>query len=214
LPGYKTHRKIALALCPFIAAGTWWVLGGHAQLDAQTWYEVKTALLVSGGVYIGNTWLTPDLDIPSSAYTAWGPLKLLWLPYQIMVKHRSPKSHWPILGVVLQHIYLWLIIAALIVGTIWAYNFLFLPNTDFGPRLYNWGMIPIKAWQVCGAMALIFTVPEYWIVLGGNIIGAMLHFIADQIESARKRHDRPLPPTMDEVEPEPIERRRHGRANY
>jgi len=60
--------------------------------------------------------LGPDLDIYSVQYTRWGPLRWIWLPYQIAIKHRSPYSHGPVIGTVLRVIYLsvWLALFALL----------------------------------------------------------------------------------------------------
>lgn len=72
--------------------------------------------LVSLSFLIGGLMLGPDLDIHSVQYTRWGPLRWIWLPYQIAIKHRSPISHGPIIGTALRVLYLsvWLALFALI----------------------------------------------------------------------------------------------------
>lgn len=48
---------------------------------------------------------SPDLDLDSSIDDRWGPLKILWKPYEIILPHRSPFSHWPLLGSLTRLIY-------------------------------------------------------------------------------------------------------------
>ena len=60
--------------------------------------------------------LGPDLDIHSIQYRRWGPLRWIWLPYQIAIKHRSHFSHGPVIGTALRIAYLsiWLALFAAI----------------------------------------------------------------------------------------------------
>ena len=60
--------------------------------------------------------LGPDLDILSIQYKRWGPIRWIWLPYQIAIKHRSTLSHGPIIGTALRVVYLsvWIALFALV----------------------------------------------------------------------------------------------------
>jgi uncharacterized metal-binding protein len=62
--------------------------------------RIEYGVVFAGAALVGELWLSPDLDHDSGArpYRRWGPLRILWLPYQRAIPHRSPVSHWPILG--------------------------------------------------------------------------------------------------------------------
>ena len=71
--------------------------------------------------------VNPDLDVDNGSIsqrvvrhstgclesTAWS---FLWVPYAILIPHRSPLSHWPILGTTLRLVYLALIFHLLWLG--------------------------------------------------------------------------------------------------
>lgn len=69
--------------------------------------------------------LGPDLDIHSIQYKRWGPIRWIWLPYQIALKHRSRLSHGPIIGTALRVIYLavWIglftVLAVEVLNAVW-----------------------------------------------------------------------------------------------
>lgn len=67
-------------------------------------------VLLSAGYFTGVVWLSPDIDgwhqIPCKN---WGPLKVIWIPYQSTHGHRSIqlrhllnqfnyRGHWPLIG--------------------------------------------------------------------------------------------------------------------
>ncbi|WP_448587693.1 metal-binding protein [Thermocrinis sp.] len=64
------------------------------------------------GYLIGTFLLSPDLDLRHSKPSKrWGPLKILWYPYQKRSKHRGI-SHTPILGSFVRLFYVLLVITA------------------------------------------------------------------------------------------------------
>ncbi|MBM5801763.1 MAG: hypothetical protein FJ077_13230 [Cyanobacteria bacterium K_DeepCast_35m_m2_023] len=64
---------------------------------------------------IGGLWLSPDLDTRSNPSRRWGPLRLLWWPYQRLLRHRSLLSHSPFLGSAGRLLY----VGTLIAGMAW-----------------------------------------------------------------------------------------------
>lgn len=94
MPSGKTHDLITLILAAPTAALAYyfthdWVITG-----------ITTAAMIFGGFMFG-----PDLDIQSRQYTRWGPLKVLWWPYKVMLPHRSRLSHSILLGTLIRVIY-------------------------------------------------------------------------------------------------------------
>ncbi len=55
---------------------------------------------------IGGLWLSPDLDTKSNALKRWGFLKLIWMPYCKLIRHRSFLSHSPFIGTIIRLSYL------------------------------------------------------------------------------------------------------------
>ena len=105
MPSGHTHDRI-----------TFWCLPAVVIPTALITRSPVITSLVSGSYLIGGLMLGPDLDIHSVQYRRWGPLRWIWLPYQIAIKHRSPISHGPIIGTALRVIYLsfWLALFALL----------------------------------------------------------------------------------------------------
>ncbi|MCZ7400674.1 MAG: DUF2227 family putative metal-binding protein [Candidatus Methanoperedens sp.] len=104
MPGYNTHRIFNYII--FIAAVLAVYYSGILHLS-------PVQLLVIGlGFYIGTEFVTPDLDIDSSAYKRWGRLRFLMLPYKWLFKHRQ-SSHNIFYGAIVRILYITAIIAAL-----------------------------------------------------------------------------------------------------
>jgi len=116
----------------------------------------------------------PDLDIYSVQYKRWGYLKLIWLPYRKLLRHRSWLSHGPIIGTILRLIYLgvWLAMGIILNGLILT-------------RI--WGIS--LDWQ--GALQQMEQqgtqyVPEGLAILLGLELGAMSHTCSDGLGSLYK----------------------------
>jgi uncharacterized metal-binding protein len=102
MPGYNTHRIFNYII--FIAAVLSVYYSGILQLS-------PVQLLVVGlGFYVGTEFVTPDLDIDSSAYKRWGRLRFLMLPYKWLFKHRQ-SSHNILYGAIVRILYVGAIIA-------------------------------------------------------------------------------------------------------
>lgn len=115
MPDGKTHTFATLLVAGAAGYGSY-----HYHYLAM-----PQALALAGGVLAGLI-LSPDLDVDGftmSNYYASGLGRLpamtwwlLWRPYAWVVPHRSPLSHWPLLGTVLRLGYLWGVIYLVALG--------------------------------------------------------------------------------------------------
>jgi uncharacterized metal-binding protein len=69
-------------------------------------FGLELGIIATAAHFLGGYWLSPDLDIKSRPFLRWGVLKIIWLPYQRLIPHRSPLSHAPVLGSLLRLAYL------------------------------------------------------------------------------------------------------------
>ena len=118
----------------------------------------------------------PDLDIYSIQYQRWRWLKFIWLPYQKTLKHRSFFSHGFIIGTVVRILYLFLVlffcvifivaIAQIIFGFAWNWQ-----------KIVNLGYVNLTRKYYSESIALFV----------GLELGAMSHYLADEIASRLKK---------------------------
>jgi uncharacterized metal-binding protein len=102
MPSGKTHDAITLALAVPTFAAAWGVT------RSLTLAAVATCAMLFGGLMFG-----PDLDIHSRQYTRWGLFRFLWLPYQLIFRHRSRWSHGIIFGTLIRVVYFAAVLALL-----------------------------------------------------------------------------------------------------
>ncbi|HUI90500.1 MAG TPA: DUF2227 family putative metal-binding protein [Anaerolineales bacterium] len=118
----KTHAlgTQVLAVLLFAAEATNGRLNGYSL---QPTFLYSAAL--AGGAMLGLI-LTPDLDVNAGSFSddevrEISPLGenlwwVYWFPYRVILPHRSPFSHWPILGTVGRLLYIsipyWMALAA------------------------------------------------------------------------------------------------------
>lgn len=86
------------------------VVFGVAYVTVGTYY----ALIAAIAYIVGEVLLSPDLDhnVGANAYRRWWLLRFIWWLYMRLIPHRSPLSHWPIIGTLGRLLYLGLIVAA------------------------------------------------------------------------------------------------------
>jgi uncharacterized metal-binding protein len=112
MPDGRTHDDITLITAGFMApisAGL--VFGG----------QVGRAIVFLSAYLISGLLFSDDLDTHSIEHKRWKFLRVLWLPYQKLIPHRSWVSHGLIIGPTLRIVYfagaftlaLWLILAGL-----------------------------------------------------------------------------------------------------
>ena len=89
---------------------------GVAYYGYQAGYPLPEIAAASGGVFLGLL-LSPDLDVDQGsisfeyARNLFGGLfgavwAMVWKPYSYLIPHRSPLSHFPVLGTVIRLGYL------------------------------------------------------------------------------------------------------------
>jgi uncharacterized metal-binding protein len=103
MPDYNTHRVFNYLAFLVIS-----VLLFKLQVVIT---DVKLFLALGVGFYVGTDFITPDLDIESTAIKRWGRLKVIWLPYKWLFKH-GQSSHNILYGAIVRIIYFSIIIFA------------------------------------------------------------------------------------------------------
>jgi len=104
MPSYNTHRVFNY-LVFFAVSVLLFKLGVFIT-------DLKLYLVLCAGFYLGTDFITPDLDIESTAIKRWGGLKILWLPYKWLFKH-GQSSHHILYGAVVRVLYISLIISGI-----------------------------------------------------------------------------------------------------
>lgn len=82
MPSGKTHDFLTYAS----TAGAVYCLWHYQVTNDLSLIGIFSIASLFGGLMFG-----PDLDIKSVQYNRWGPLKFIWLPYQVF-GHRSKKT--------------------------------------------------------------------------------------------------------------------------
>lgn len=167
MPSGRLHDRITLWCLPLIAGSTF----GLTRSSDFT-------LLTTGGFLFSGLMFGPDLDIHSRHFIRWGWLRLLWIPYQKTIRHRSVWSHGLIVGTLLRVAYLSLWISlftglgAALVYWIWGVQ------VDWG----HWGGLTMQG--VYNYRGQVFAL---WL---GLELGAISHVAADTIGSQITRQRR------------------------
>jgi uncharacterized metal-binding protein len=165
MPSGRIHDRITL-----------WTLPCLVGLAYSFTRQGELTLLFSGGFLFSGLMFGPDLDIYSRQFQRWGPLRVIWLPYQKLLCHRSFFSHGLIVGTLIRVIYLGTIllliaiplvaISQLLLGFAWNWHTVF----------YTF-LTKLKSDYLHEAGAL-------WL---GLELGSMSHSLSDWLASAYKR---------------------------
>ncbi len=165
MPSGTTHDRITLWTLPWVSSITYG-LTNNGDLT----------LLLSGGFLFSGLMFGPDLDIRSIQFNRWGLLRVIWKPYQKLMRHRSLFSHGPILGTSIRVLYLFLFIA-------WIAIFLVgLAQLFFG-FTWNWQDFVENQFH----LLLNERYRETAAIFIGLELGAMSHSISDLIGSSYKK---------------------------
>ena len=164
MPSGTTHDRITLWMLPWIASITY----GLTRNGDLT-------LLLSGGFLFSGLMFGPDLDIYSVQYKRWGLLRVIWIPYRRLMRHRSVFSHGFLIGTCLRVVYLGLFIAWLAIFVVGlAQLFLGFP--------WNWHNFVDSKFHLLTRVYY----RETTALLVGLELGAMSHTISDSLNSYRK----------------------------
>ena len=140
MASYKTHDRVTLYSACALGPACYWAIhtyeptvGGYAFASTP----LSTTLLVVGVYLVSGLLLSNDLDTDSRIYRRWGPLRVLWYPYQRLVAHRSVLSHGILIGPVLRMVYLYVLVelVLLVVSRVAILAGHSLPIVDTGFRL-------------------------------------------------------------------------------
>lgn len=94
MPSGRTHDTLSYALViPSFFAYRWY------------WGGAAVAFVATAGMLFAGLMFGPDLDIHSSQYKRWGPVRFLWAPYRFVMSHRSRLSHGLLLSTILRVVY-------------------------------------------------------------------------------------------------------------
>lgn len=168
MPSARTHDAITLALAPptFLAA---WLVSG----------EVATAVVATVAMLLGGLMFGPDLDIDSKQYRRWGPLKWLWTPYRVAIRHRSRLSHGILFGTAIRVVY-FLVVVGIALTIAMAVRDVYVFDAPIGLDLATQGAERVWA-SVAGVE------PRYHVAtFAGLWIGAASHTLTDIVGSTVK----------------------------
>ncbi|GAB4462924.1 MAG: metal-binding protein [Armatimonadaceae bacterium] len=172
MPSGKVHDQITIVGAA-LAAPAWWLL----TPPPHDWTVGATLI---GATLFSGLMLSPDLDLNSSIYRRWGPLRFLWWPYQKLIPHRSHLSHSLVLGPALRIAY-----------------FLFVCWVLF--RVVTWGLSHFISFDrnalsehYAGTVLGLYQLyPQHTIMAAvGIFVGGFLHVGADMVGSAMRRKRR------------------------
>lgn len=94
MPSGRSHDAVTILLAaPF-------AVGAFALTRDLSTSAIAAVAFIFAGVMFG-----PDLDTRSRQYSRWGPVRLLWLPYRTVFRHRSRWSHGLIFGTLFRVVY-------------------------------------------------------------------------------------------------------------
>jgi uncharacterized metal-binding protein len=131
MPGRSAHAAATVATALVLTAAAP-LLAGNADLSALD------ALGAPAGALLGLA-LHPDLDLAENRLSPWS-WRVLWLPYGILVAHRSVISHFPVLSTVLRLAYI--AVPLVVLG-------LALGFDSLGALAWLWGWHVLR-WAVLG----------------------------------------------------------------
>lgn len=135
--------------------------------------DLPTAVIFAVAFIFAGVMFGPDLDTKSKQYSRWGPLRLIWLPYRTIFKHRSRWSHGLLFGTLLRVIYFLGITTIIAFVSLAAYSFL---SNGTLPKISTFA----RVWESIGAMSGVASSLQVLIaVLIGMWAGAASHTITD-----------------------------------
>lgn len=172
MPGHRVHDALTVAAAVGLAPAYW-------ALAPQP--DAATAAILSGACLVSGILFSPDLDLPSRSRRRWGPVAILWAPYEKLVPHRSWVSHGIVVGPILRLVYFLVVNYLLLWVLAWAAKEWLVP---FDRNLL------FRTWRE-SALTLARGQPDRLAAaLLGFIVGGLVHTAADVVWSARRRRRR------------------------
>jgi len=178
----SVHDRITFATAGIYGVG---LIGLTGDLGLSAWNAI--ACLVGGCL------LSPDLDIRSLPFQRWGPLRVIWIPYQKLIRHRSPWSHAPVIGTTMRVVYLAAVLTIgwfLLLGCT-AIGFAMLGSSDQYQQFEATTIAQTRSMgQNLWAKQGLFLITGF----GSLEVGALSHIVTDHFDSWRKRQLRKQQP--------------------
>ncbi len=134
------------------------------------------AWLAIASYTFSGIWLSSDLDVRSSAYRRWGPLRYLWLPYQKLVPHRSWISHGWAVGPLLRVAYLLGMMMLLWLALSWGLRQV---GIAIHADPHSW-LMRFTDWTLTYRA-------EVWAIVFGLVAGGTAHSLLDWLSTRFKR---------------------------
>jgi uncharacterized metal-binding protein len=135
--------------------------------------DLPTTLIVVAAFIFAGVMFGPDLDTKSKQYSRWGPLKLIWIPYRTVFRHRSRWSHGLTFGTLFRVVYFLGIATLIAFASAAAYAYFdsgTLPNITAFAR--GWESIGATAGTGSTLKVLLATLSGMW-------AGAASHTLTD-----------------------------------
>jgi uncharacterized metal-binding protein len=173
MPSGKVHDAITV-IAAAVTAPVWWLAAPAG------WNEPGMVATLCGATLFSGLMLSPDLDLDSSIYRRWGPLRVFWWPYQKAMPHRSFLSHSLVLAPLVRIAYFLVVAFLLLRGVTWALNYFVEFDRNALTRHYSDSLLGL--WVTHPRYVSLFFVGLLW--------GTALHVGADVFVSALKRGGR------------------------
>jgi uncharacterized metal-binding protein len=173
MASYKTHDLVTLCSASVLGPVCYWAINRY---EPTVWgypfasTPLLASLLMVSAYLFSGLLLSNDLDTQSRIYKRWGPLRLIWYPYQRLVTHRSILSHGILIGPLLRIAYLY-VITELVLLIIYRIAML----TGFSLQMIDTGFR-----MSANVLPYLLAHPQSGVpLLAGLILGGVAHSILD-----------------------------------
>ncbi|MEO5858385.1 MAG: metal-binding protein [Pyrinomonadaceae bacterium] len=162
MPSGHAHDAVTILLAAPVGAATY----------ALT-RDLPIALIVAVAFIFAGVMFGPDLDTKSKQYSRWGPLRIIWLPYRTIFRHRSRWSHGLIFGTLFRVVYF------LGIATMIAFTVMVLYSLVTSGEIPNFGSF-IRGWESAGTLSNSRSGFEVILaIFAGMWAGAASHTLTD-----------------------------------
>ena len=172
MPNSRGHDTITLAAAAVALPVL--LYSGLPEMDPVNTVVTMGTFVVSG------LYFSPDLDLPSTSYRRWGPLRYIWLPYQRLVRHRSWISHSLLAGPLIRFAYFAMM--ALFLGVVSLTALSLLVPLDPSGTFRTWVNSSLT-WVETHRLVFLYA-------LCGFVASSALHSLTDTLVSSTKRRRR------------------------
>jgi len=162
MPSGHVHDAITIVLAAPAAVGTYVLTR-----------DLPTAVIVAVAFIFAGVMFGPDLDTKSKQYSRWGPLRLIWLPYRTIFRHRSRWSHGLIFGTLLRVVYFMGVATVIAFAAFTAYSY---ASAGDIPNIANF----TRGWESIGTASGAHSILQALMAtLIGMWAGAASHTLTD-----------------------------------